>query len=781
MKRDDFTLNFELDGGAGVISAPAGARAPVRRPPRAPKRDVQSAMLDLGHELIIDNFAGGGGTSTGLEAAFGRPVDIAINHDPEALAMHAINHPHTRHLCESVWDVDPIKVTNNQPVALVWLSPDCKHFSKAKGGKPVEKKIRGLAWVTLRWAAKCKPRVIMLENVEEFKTWGPLIRVASQEVDQCGNPFEKVTWLPDPKKKGQTFDSFVRQLRGHGYTVEYRELRASDYNTPTIRKRFFLVARRDGLPIKWPEATNAAPTSPAVIAGKLAPWRTAAECIDWSIPCPSIFERKRPLADATMRRIAKGIMRYVVDSAAPFIVGQGGPIYSGKPVSADQPFGTMTTENHRAVVVPSIVPVTHQGADRSESVHEPFRTITGAQRGEKALATATMVQVGYGERDGQAPRALDVQKPLGTVVGANKAALVTAFLNEHANAANQRVMSVDEPLRTICAQVKGGHFSAVSATLVGVGGRAGESRPRGAGEPTATITAKGDTALVTAVLVDAAHGEVSPSGVKRWGQGSKSVEAPLNTVTASGGNQALAVAHITKFRTGATGSEMIDPLPTITAGPKENPAGAPHALGIVTAHIEAMYSQKGEESRGQDADDPLKTVTASARHALMTSSLVKLRGTSSTAGVDEPLHTISAGGQHHAEVRAFLLKYYGTDQDPRLDEPLHTVTTKDRYGLVTIEGVDYQIVDIGLRMLEPAELYRAQGFPADYVIKEIPDPAVLFKDGEQAAGDPLLLPRVTLTKSAQVRMCGNSVAPPMAEALIRANFAHEKLMHGVAA
>jgi DNA (cytosine-5)-methyltransferase 1 len=730
------------------------------------KRDLLTMQLDLGRELIIDNFAGGGGTSTGLEEAFGRPVDIAINHDPEALALHAMNHPHTKHLCESVWDVDPIKVTNNQPVGLVWLSPDCKHFSKAKGGTPVAKNIRGLAWVTLRWAAKCKPRVIMLENVEEFKTWGPLL------VDAEGN------FRPDPSKKGKTFESFLRQLRGHGYTVDHKEMRASDYDTPTIRKRFFLVARRDGLPIRWPSPTNGAPTSAGVLAGNLAPWRTAAECIDWSIPCPSIFERKRPLADATMRRIAKGIMRYVVDSAAPFIVGQGGPIYSGKPVSSAQPFGTLTTENHRAVVVPSIVPVTHQGSDRSDSIHEPFRTITSANRGEKALATATMVQVGYGERAGQAPRALDIEKPMGTVVaGAGKAALVTAFLNEHANASNQRTMPADEPLRTICAQVKGGHFSAVSATLVGVGGRAGESRPRGADEPVATVTAKGDTALVTAhIQRDMGMSVGHPADV------------PMATVMPGGGGKsALVTAHITKFRTGATGSDMNEPVPTITAGPKENPAGAPHALGVVTASLVHMGHGEGigggkRFSHGvRDVEQPLNTITASGSPgAVVTSSLVKLRGTSSTAGMDEPLHTVSAGGQHHAEVRAFLVKYYGTDQDPRLEEPLHTVTTKDRYGLVTIQGVDYQIVDIGLRMLEPAELYRAQGFPAAYVIREIPDPKLLFKDGHQAEGNPLALPRVPLTKSAQVRMCGNSVCPPMARALIQANFTHEQQIARVA-
>jgi len=681
------------------------------------KRDLMTMPLDLGNELIIDNFAGGGGTSTGLEQAFGRPVDIAINHDPEALAMHAMNHPHTTHLCESVWDVDPIVVTGNQPVGLVWLSPDCKHFSKAKGGKPVEKKIRGLAWVTLRWAAKCKPRIIMLENVEEFRTWGPLL------IDADGNA------KPDPAKKGKTFDSFKRQLEGHGYVVDFRELRGCDHDTPTIRKRLFMVARRDGIPIQWPAATHGAPGSIGVRAGKLKPFRTAAECIDWSIPCPSIFERKKPLAEATLRRIAKGIMRYVVDAADPFIVGQGGPIYSGKPKSATEPFGTLTTENHRAVVLPTIVPVTHQGSDRSESIDEPFRTITGAQRGEKALACASLI--GVGGRAGQSrPRGVDepcatitskydtsvgvaflakhytgvvgsdMAAPIGTVTSCDHHSVVTAFLTEHANASNQRVMPADEPLRTICAQVKGGHFSMVSA-------------------------------------------------------------------------------HITKFRTGATGSDMNTPVPTITAGPKENPAGAAHALGIVTAHIQRDMGQ----SIGHAADVPLGTNTAGGggKSALVASSLVKLRGTSTAAGVDEPLGTVSAGGQHHAEVRAFLVKYYGSDQDPRLAEPMHTVTSKDRFGLVTIHGQDYRIVDIGLRMLAPRELYRAQGFPENYVITEIPDPALLFIDGKQVAGAVLDVPRIPLTKSSQVRMCGNSVCPPMAKALILANFAHENHIAGRAA
>ena len=749
------------------------------------KRDLFTMALDLGNELIIDNFAGGGGTSTGLEQAFGRPVDIAINHDPEALAMHAANHPHTTHLCESVWDVDPIKVTGNRPVGLVWLSPDCKHFSKAKGGKPVEKRIRGLAWVTLRWAAKCKPRVIMLENVEEFKTWGPLL------VEADGSA------KPDPAKKGKTFDSFIRQLRAHGYAVEFREMRGCDHDTPTIRKRFFLVARRDGIAIKWPEPTHGAPDSIGVRAGKLLPYRTAAECIDFSLPCPSIFEREKPLAPATLRRIAKGIMRYVVDAADPFIVNTANSKTTGRAPNvweAAEPLRTITSAPGFSVVAPTIVPVTHQGGDRTESIGEPFRTITGAHRGEKALGVATLVQVGYGERPAlyhckacgdkfndqhatgagglapadcprcgeeenvvlvqtaQEPRALDIEKPLGTVVGAaSKHALIEAELAPF-----------------------------VMTNTTGHPGAAADM-------PVPTITAAGNQALVSAVLVDAAHGEVSPGGVKRWGAGAHDVEAPLGTVTASG-NKAVATAFLAKHYTGVVGSDLTNPIGTVTAcdhhslvtafltehanasNQRVMPADEPLRticaqvkgghFSMVSAHIQRDMGA----SVGHAADAPLGTVTAGGggKAALVTSNMIKLRGTSTAAGTDEPLGTVSAGGQHHAEVRAFLLSYYGTDQAPEIDGPLATVTSRDRFGLVTIHGQDYQIVDIGLRMLQPRELFRAQGFPDDYIIGD--DPAQGLK----------------LTKSAQVRMCGNSVCPPMAKALILANFAHEREIARVA-
>ncbi|MEJ7685668.1 MAG: DNA cytosine methyltransferase [Variovorax sp.] len=574
------------------------------------KRDTFTLPLALPGELIIDNFAGGGGTSTGLEAAFGRPVDIAINHDPEALAMHAVNHPHTTHLCESVWDVDPIKVTGNQPVALVWLSPDCKHFSKAKGGTPVDKKIRGLAWVALRWAAKCKPRALMLENVEEFKTWGPL------QIAEDG------TARPDPTRKGKTFDSFVRQLQGLGYTVDWRELRACDYGAPTIRKRFFLVARRDGISIAWPKPSHGAPTSKEVKTGKLIAWRTAAECIDWSIPCPSIFERKRPLAEATLRRVAKGVVRYVIDATHPFIVPA------------------------EALVAPFLTEHANASNQRVFSAEEPLRTqCAQVKGGHFALVAPTLVQTGYGERPGQAPRALNLHAPLGTVVNGQKHALVSAFLAKHYT------------------------------------GVVGSELP----QPIGTVTSQDHHSLVAAHLVHMGHGEQSANGAKRWSHGVRDVEQPLNTITASG-----------------------------------------------------------------------------AAAAIVTSNLVKLRGTSTAQSIEEPLHTLSAGGTHFAEVRAFLIAYYGSDQDPRIEDPMHTVTTKHRFGLVTVQGEEYAIVDIGLRMLSPRELYTAQGFPPTYRIDS------------DASGKPF-------TKTAQVRMCGNSVCPPLAEALIRANFAHEAQIYGRAA
>lgn len=454
-------------------------------------------------ELIVDNFAGGGGASLGIKLALGREPDIAINHDPEAIAMHTANHPHTRHYCESVWDIDPVAVCEGRPVGLAWFSPDCKHFSKAKGGKPVEKKIRGLAWVAVKWAKAKRPRVIILENVEEFQDWGPVL------------PDGK----PCPMRKGHTFRRFVGELERLGYRVEWRELRACDYGAPTIRRRLFLVARCDGLPIVWPEPTH---------GPGLLPYRTAAECIDWSIPCPSIFERKRPLAEATLRRIARGVWKFVIEAERPYVVGD---------------------------------------------------------------TASTLIQTGYGERKGQAPRVPGLDKPLGTLVGTSKHALVTAFLAKH--------------------------------------------------------------------------------------------------------------------YTGVVGSRL---------------------------------------------DEPMGTVTATDHHSLVTSHLVKLKGTCAHGqSVLEPMPTVQAGGNHIGEVRAFLVKYYGTAVGADLFEPMHTVTAKHRIGLVMVHGEPYQIVDIGMRMLQPRELFLAQGFTDSYII-----------DFEHN-GRPL-------PKSSQVRMCGNSVSPIHGAAIVRAQF-----------
>ena len=490
------------------------------------------------NELVVDSFAGGGGASTGIERALGRPVDIAINHSPEAIAMHRANHPATRHYQEDIWQVDPKEACGSRPVGLAWFSPDCTHFSKAKGAAPRSREIRGLADVVIRWARAVRPRVIALENVEEFATWGPL--------GEDGRP--------DGLRSGEDFGRWLGELAGCGYTIEHRSLVAADHGAPTTRKRLFLVAHRDGTSAAWPASSH----------GKGAPqaWRTAAEVIDWSLPCPSIFTRKRPLAEATMRRIAAGLRRYVLESAQPFLVkyhgGQGRGPWRGQGI--DEPVRTVDTENRFGLVAP------------------------------------TLIQTGYGERIGQAPRVPGLHKPLGTVVGEQKHALVAAFLAKH-------------------------------------------------------------------------YGGVVGHGVER----------PIGTVTTQDHHSLVSASFVSKFYGTAT-------------------HGAP---------------------------------------------------------VDAPLPTVTATGQHLAEVRAFLVKYYGSDGSPvsqqqGLFDPLHTVTTKARFGLVTIHGVDYQIADIGMRMLQPRELFAAQGFPDDYVIDL------------EYRGKPL-------TKTAQIALCGNSVCPPVAEAIVAAN------------
>jgi DNA (cytosine-5)-methyltransferase 1 len=575
-------------------------------------------LLDLAEELVVDLFAGGGGASTGIEQAIGRHVDIAVNHDPAAVSLHQANHPQTEHFVSDVFEVDPLAVTEGRPVGLLWASPDCKHFSKAKGGKPVSKKIRGLAWVVIKWARMVRPRIICLENVEEFQTWGPLA----------------ADGRPCPERKGRTFRTWKRQLEREGYIIEHRELRACDYGAPTIRKRLFLVARCDGMPVIWPQPTHG--------PGRL-PYRTAADCIDWSLPCPSIFERERPLAEATMRRIAHGIKRYVIDAPQPYIVriGQTG----------------------------------HGDAGKVRPVDEPLSTVTS--KAEHLMVSPTLVQTGYGERPGQAPRVPGLDKPLGTAVDGQKHGLVAAFLAKHYGGNEGPGVPVDGPVSTITTQ---DHHHMVAASIVKQNFGDNPAQP---------------------------------------------VDDPLHTVTTQGNKHSLLTAHITKFHGESAGAPMHDPLATVTSNSFEKRPGGAAPIGLVT------------------------------------SNLAKLRGTSNSAATDDPLGTISAGGQHHAEVRALLMKYYGTDQDPSLFDPLHTVTTKDRFGLVTVDGGQYEIADIGMRMLQPRELYRAQGFPESYVIDK-------GHDGRE------------LPKSAQVRMCGNSVCPPLAKAIVAANFVERQALREAA-
>jgi len=545
-------------------------------------------------------------------------------------------------------------------VGLAWFSPDCKHFSKAKGGKPVKKKIRGLAWVVIRWAKRVRPRVIILENVEEFQTWGPLT---------ADN-------MPCPKRKGQTFRSWKSQLQKLGYAVEHREMRACDFGAPTIRKRFFLIARCDGQPIVWPEATHGKPTSDGVKAGKLQPWRTAAECIDWSIPCPSIFERSKPLAEATLRRIAAGIKRYVIDAAEPFIVEYHSPKHPGdeRVRSTDGPLPTQTTENRFGLVTPFVASTSNTGTTGrgkyAWEAEEPLRTVTssngftvvtphitkfrtgsvGSDIAEPmptvtansfikrpggaapiGLVGATLVQTGYGERDGQAPRVPGLDKPLGTTVATGKHAVVAAFMAQHNGVPNGGVNAghpAADPLSTITAA--GSNQQVVTACLAGVGGRAGQSRPRGLDEPTATITSKADGA-------------------------------------------------------------------------------------VVAAHLTSLY---GTNKDGRPVDAPAPTATA--------------------------------GGNHTGLVAALMVKYYGNEfGGVPVTDPLHTVTSKERMGLVTctVQGQEYVITDIGMRMLSPRELARAQGFPDSYIL--------------------------TGTKTNQVARIGNSVCPVMAQVLVAANYSEQ--------
>ncbi|MDH1383547.1 DNA cytosine methyltransferase [Citrobacter freundii] len=610
-------------------------------------------------EIIVDNFAGGGGASTGIEMAIGRSVDIAINHDENAVAMHTTNHPDTLHYCESVYEVRPKVATAGRPVALAWFSPDCRHFSKAKGAKPVEKAIRGLAWVVLRWGLDVEPRVMKLENVEEFKTWGPLLAGEMR---------------PDPDRAGETFEAFIgmlttgipanhpalaecceflnisldsedaaRLVKGLGYVVEYRELRACDYGAPTIRKRFFMVMRRDGKPIVWPEPTHGDPKSPAVQAGRLAPWRTAAECIDWSIPAPSIFGRKKPLAENTLKRIARGIQRFVIDSASPFIVKCNHTTTKGK-----------------------------YDCFRGQALSEPLQTITKTHGYALAVPHLTKFRTGA--------TGMPVTEPVPTV---------TAVTSKRPGG-NGHALGIVE-----------------AAIAPFVGRQFGASVGHRADEPSATITAGGGgkSQLVTPTLIQMGYGE-------RPGQEPRvlRLDNPLGTVTAGGNKFATVSAFLAK-------------------------------------HYGGNYT-----GPGVSMDEPAHSVTTVDHHAVVASHLVKLRGTCRDGQpTSEPMPTVTAGGLHVGEVKTTLaVDEYDEHRAQQTLAFLREYCGEDCDGLVTIDGITYRIVDIGMRMLQPHELYRAQGFPEWYIIDQ-------DYRGKKYAKDK------------QVARCGNAVPPPFAEALVRAN------------
>ncbi|RAZ07257.1 DNA cytosine methyltransferase [Enterobacter hormaechei subsp. xiangfangensis] len=648
-------------------------------------------------EIIVDNFAGGGGASTGIEMAIGRSVDIAINHDPNAVAMHTTNHPDTLHYCESVFDVNPQLATAGRPVGLAWFSPDCRHFSKAKGSKPVEKEIRGLAWIVIRWALAVRPRVMMLENVEEFKTWGPLI------VSADGGQ------RPDPERAGETFEAFCGMLSGGipaghpalvecceflgiaadgmqaqqlvaglGYAVDYRELRACDFGAPTIRKRFFMVMRCDGVPVTWPEVTHADPKSPAVQAGKLAPWRTAAECIDWSIAAPSIFGRKKPLTENTLKRIARGIQRFVLDNPTPFIVKcnhtsnrSGYDCFRGQ--SLNEPLQTITKKHGYAIAVPHLTKF-RTGATGQE-VTEPVPTITA----------------GTSKRPGGNGHALGMVD-----------AALTPFLAGNGGSEYQaKPRPLEKPAHTILKQSR----SCVVAPVIAR--QFGASVGHRADEPSATITAGGGgkSQLVVPTLIQMGYGE-RPGQEPRVLQ----LDNPLGTVTAGGNKFATVSAFLAK-------------------------------------HYGGNY-----QGAGVGMDEPMHSVTTVDHHAAVTSHLVKLRGTCRDGQrTDQPMPTITAGGTHVGEVKTMLaVDGYDEQRAQQALAFLREYCGPDSTGLVTLDGVVYRIVDIGMRMLQPHELYRAQGFPEWYIIDQD------FRG-------------VKYAKDKQVARCGNAVPPPFAEALVRAN------------
>ncbi|NJJ56657.1 DNA cytosine methyltransferase [Pseudomonas sp. B14(2022)] len=647
-------------------------------------------------EIVVDFFCGGGGAGTGLEIGLGRTVNVAKNHSPQAISMHTVNHPGAKHFTTDVFDGDPDTECGGKAVGWFHMSPDCTHHSQAAGGQPRKREIRNLSWIGLKWAGMKRPRVISLENVKQILQWGRLIAKrdkATGRVVKLGGevaapgevvPVGQQFLIPDPKQRGKTWRRFVALLEGMGYVVEWKVIRACDFGAPTSRERLFMIARCDGQPIVWPAPTHA--KNP--VRGQQK-WKTAADCIDFTDLGKSIFGRKKDLAPATLRRVAKGMKKFVIDSAAPFIV----PIanWSGETVqSADEPLRTITSYPKGgafSVVSPVIAPATHHGSDRINDPLKPLPTVTCANRGELTLISPTLIQSGYGERQGQEPRVPGLDQPLGTVVaGGVKHALAAAHLVKFRF--NDAGKALDEPLPTITS---GGNYQ----------------RPAGAAHAMGIST----------VFMAQMNGGFNTTAAK-------SIEDPMTTVTNTGSQQQLVAANLVHLRGNCDARDANDPLHTISAG------GQHH--GLVSAFMERAFGG----SVGQGLDDPAPTITAGGGGK---SSLVSL--------TLSPEHEAGA-----LRVAAFLISYYGTENISACDAPAPTITTKDRLAMVTVtvKGTPYVIVDICLRMLKPYELYKAQGFPADYIISHGAD------------GKPF-------TKTQQVHMCGNSVSPPPMAALARAN------------
>ena len=695
-------------------------------------------------EIVVDFFCGGGGAGTGLEMGLGRAVNVAKNHSPQAISMHTVNHPGAKHFTTDVFEGDPDNECAGKAVGWFHMSPDCTHHSQAAGGQPRKREIRNLSWIGLKWAGMKRPRVISLENVKQILQWGRLIakrdkatgRVVTLDqiphatkkgatTNRVAAPGEQVPvsnqfLVPDPNQRGRTWRRFVALLEGMGYVVEWKVIRACDFGAPTSRERLFMIARCDGQPIVWPEPTHA--KNPAKGQQK---WKTAADCIDFSDLGKSIFGRKKDLAPATLRRVAKGMKKFVIDSAAPFIV----PIanWSGETVqSADEPLRTITSYPKGgafSVVSPIIAPATHQGSERINDPLEPLPTVTCANRGELTVISPTLIQSGYGERPGQEPRVPGLDQPLGTVVaGGVKHALT-------------------------------------SSILVGTGGPVYAGHPVSADQPIGTLMTRSHRAVASACIVQAGHGEGSGAN-KRRSHGVNDICGPVGTVTASGGGQSVSTAVMIQANGGFNtrhAKGMHEPMTTVTN------TGSQQQLAVANlVHLRGNCDAR-------DVNDPLHTISAGGQHhGLASAFMERAFGGSVGQGLEDPAPTITAGGggksslvsltlspEHEAgalRVAAFLISYYGTENISACDSPAPTITTKDRLAMVTVmvKGTPYVIVDICLRMLKPSELYKAQGFPADYITSHGAD------------GKPF-------TKTQQVHMCGNSVSPPPMAALARAN------------